>query len=289
MEQFIRELQDIICREVDAVNKVTYQEDPWERAEGGGGITRIYSRGFLLEKGGVNISSVHGELSEAMAQTIKVAPGCFAACGLSLVFHPHSPRVPTVHMNIRYFEMASGEAWYGGGIDLTPYLPLVKDFAFFHRQIKHHCEKIIPGSYHDFKLKCDEYFTLSHRREMRGIGGVFFDYLKEDLSQKEALVKSLGEGFLAAYMPIAKKRFTEPFSTEERQFMLLRRGRYVEFNLLYDRGTLFGLKTGGRPESILMSLPATVSFPYNWQPQYDFEKEMLEYYQPRDWVGEADE
>ena len=285
MEIFIQELQESICRGINKINRRPYHEDTWDRADGGWGKTRIYSDGFLLEKGGVNVSSVHGEMPEEMSKIMKVPSSLFAACGLSLVLHPYSPRIPTIHMNIRYFEMKTGESWYGGGIDLTPYVPLEEDFIYFHRQIKQCCEEIIPNSYQNFKQECDHYFTLKHRQEMRGIGGVFFDYLKSDLPQKEALVKSLGKGFLEAYMPITRKRLTEPFSQEEQQFQHIRRGRYVEFNLIYDRGTLFGLKTGGRVESILMSLPTTAAFPYNWQPKYGFEKKMLEYYQPRDWVG----
>ena len=311
MEAFIQGLQENICRALDKVGRTSYLEDTWERPGGGGGRTRVYTDGLFLEKGGVNISSVYGELTKDLAQAMHLAPGPFAACGLSLVLHPYSPRIPTVHANIRYFELASKEpspqrlprgvveassgsggepsapkeSWYGGGLDLTPYVPLVDDFIHFHQQLKTCCEAAIPGSYPGFKAGCDDYFTVGHRQEMRGIGGVFFDYLKDDLDEKEALVTSLGEGFAEAYLPIVTKRMGEPFTQEEKRFQLMRRGRYVEFNLLYDRGTLFGLKSGGRIESILMSLPPTVAFPYNWKPQHDFEKEMLQYYQPRDWVG----
>lgn len=283
-ETFIFLLQDQICQAIDKINKNAYVEDIWNRKEGGGGRTRIYTDGLFLEKGGVNVSSIHGELKKKIAADIGIPSGLFAACGLSLVLHPYSPRIPTVHFNIRYFELAGGEAWFGGGIDLTPFVPLTNDFIYFHQQVKKCCEKIIPGSYARFKPLCDDYFTIVHRGEMRGIGGVFFDYLKEKLNEKEKLVKSLGSGFEKIYLPIVKKRLTDPFTQEEKKFQLMRRGRYVEFNLIYDRGTLFGLKTGGRIESILMSLPSTLEFPYNWQAEHSFEKEMLNYFQPRHWV-----
>ena len=284
LESYIYSLQNQICQAIDKINKESYIEDLWNRKEGGGGITRIYTQGLFLEKGGVNVSSIHGELGKEISKKIGIKAGNFSACGLSLVLHPYSPRIPTVHFNIRYFEQAQGDAWYGGGIDLTPFVPLTDDFFHFHRQVRACCERSIPGSYNQFKPLCDNYFTLPHRGEMRGIGGVFFDYLKDNLDEKENLVKSLGDGFEKIYLPIVKKRLTENFTQEEKKFQLLRRGRYVEFNLIYDRGTLFGFKTGGRIESILMSLPPTLEFPYNWQPKHPFEKEMLSYFKPRDWV-----
>ena len=285
MEAYINELQDRICAGLESVESgATFQEDIWKRPEGGGGRTRIIQNGNVFEKGGVNISSVYGKMPESIASHMKTEPMNFAACGLSLVIHPNSPKVPTIHMNVRYFEMENGQFWFGGGIDLTPYFPYEKDFTHFHSVMKQACNQVIPGSYEAYKKQCDDYFYIKHRNEMRGIGGIFFDYHKNNFNTHFALVKSVGDSFLESYLPIVKTRFEEAYSEDDKQFQLVRRGRYVEFNLIYDRGTLFGLKTNGRVESILMSLPKNVQFLYDWTPKEGSEHEkMLAYFQPKEW------
>lgn len=286
MEKYIEALQESICRRLEEEDTVKFREDRWIREEGGGGKSRIIQNGKVFEKGGVNISSVHGKMPETVAAVMQTEPGPFAACGISLVIHPLSPRVPTVHMNLRYFETVGGNAWFGGGIDLTPYFPCPEDFRHFHLTLKKACDAVDDSYYSRFKQECDEYFTLKHRREMRGIGGIFFDYLKNDAPHYFRLVKSVGDAFLPSYLPIVRRRKTEPYNEQDKLFQLIRRGRYVEFNLIYDRGTLFGLKTGGRVESILMSLPPEVRFLYDWQPEAGSpQAEMTGYYQPHDWIG----
>ncbi len=285
-EYFINELQNKVCTELERCDIVKFREDVWQRQGGGGGKSRIIQNGKVFEKGGVNVSSVYGILPVAAAEHLNVKKGNFAACGISIVIHPVSPKVPTIHMNLRYFEMDNGKCWFGGGIDLTPYFPITEDFIYFHSVMKESCESIIPGSYKNFKKLCDEYFTVKHRNEMRGIGGIFFDYLDGKNDEYFSLIKSVGNSFLKAYVPIVVKRKDEKFSSEDKQYQLYRRGRYVEFNLIYDRGTLFGLKTGGRVESILMSLPPVVNFPYDFRvkkgtPYYKMQK----YYQPVNWIN----
>lgn len=286
MESAIKDLQLKICEGLESVDTVKFISDKWKREGGGGGITNVIQDGSVFEKGGVNISSVHGVMPKEMAERLNTHEQQFAACGLSLVIHPFSPRLPTTHMNIRYFEMEDGNHWYGGGIDLTPYYPYVEDFKHFHQTLKNACDSIDHELYAYYKVECDTYFTIKHRNEMRGIGGVFFDYLKDDSDKNFQLVQAIGEAFLPSYLPIIQKRKMETFSDEDKQFQLIRRGRYVEFNLIYDRGTLFGLKTNGRIESILMSLPKEVNFIYNWEPEVGSKHaEMLGYYQPCDWVN----
>ncbi len=285
MEKYIAGLQDIICSNLESLDKIKFVEDNWTHKEGGGGITRIIQNGKVFEKGGVNISSVSGLLQEEIAAKLKVQKMNFGACGISVVIHPFSPKIPTIHMNVRYFEMENGKSWFGGGIDLTPYYPYPDDFRFFHSVMKDACDKIFPGYYKEFKKECDEYFTIKHRNEMRGIGGIFFDYKDGSETKYFSLVKSIGNSFLQAYLPLIKRRKSEKFTEEDKLFQLIRRGRYAEFNLIYDRGTLFGLKTGGRIESILMSLPPKVKFIYNYiaspgTPQ----SEMMKLYQPQNWI-----
>lgn len=284
-ENYISRLQNIICKSLEEADGKFFSSDKWERKEGGGGITRIIQNGKLFEKGAVNISSVYGLLPEEAAAPLKVKPQNFAACGLSLIIHPYSPEIPTVHMNIRYIELSEGRSWFGGGTDLTPYFPNTEDFKYFHNVLKEACNSVIPGSYKDFKRQCDEYFTLKHRNEMRGIGGVFFDYLNGEDEKNLSLIKSLGDSFLKSYLPVVEKRRNKQFTEDDKKFQLVRRGRYVEFNLLYDRGTLFGLRTGGRIESILASLPPEVNFIYNFKPQPGSpHEEMTGYYQPKEWA-----
>jgi len=285
MDGFIRTLQDSICTALEAEDPERFREDQWQRPEGGGGRSRVLAGGATIEKGGVNVSRIHGELSEELAKQLQTERMPFAVCGLSLVIHPRSPRVPTTHMNVRYFETASGRSWFGGGIDLTPYYPHLEDFRKFHQALKDACEGAVPGSYAGYKTWCDEYFTIRHRQEMRGIGGIFFDHLEGGDAAHFALTKAVGEAFVPAYLPLVQARQDEPFTDADRQFQLVRRGRYVEFNLIYDRGTLFGLKSNGRVESIFMSLPPVVHYPYDWHPEPGSpHADMMPYYQPQAWV-----
>lgn len=284
MENFILGLQTKICIELEKIDSKKFIDDKWSRDEGGGGITKVISNGTIFEKGGCNFSSVYGILPESIAMQAETDQGEFGVCGLSIIIHPYSPKIPTIHMNIRYFEMENGKSWFGGGIDLTPYFPYQEDFKYFHEIMKKACNNVIDGSYIKFKKYCDEYFTVKHRNEMRGIGGIFFDYLPgNDIHLK--LVKSVGNSFLQVFLPIVDKRKNEPFSDLDKEFQLIRRGRYVEFNLIYDRGTLFGLKTGGRIESILISMPPQVKFLYDYKPPRNSPQEkMMKYYQPIEWI-----
>lgn len=283
--QYIQQLQDTITSKLEEVDgKARFQEDLWERAEGGGGRTRVIENGNIFEKGGVNISAVHGSLPPAMQAYFKVEDCDFFACGLSLVLHPKNPMVPTVHANWRYFEMYNkqGEivdSWFGGGQDLTPYYLFEEDAKHFHQICKTACDKHDSNFYLDFKKKCDEYFWNAHRNEARGIGGLFFDYCKasEGKSMEDwyNFVIEVGNSFLEAYVPIVEKRKDLSYSEANRNWQEIRRGRYVEFNLVHDKGTLFGLKTNGRIESILMSLPPNVQWVYNHHPQKGSEEEKL--------------
>lgn len=286
MNKFILSLQNKICSELEKQCTEKFREDKWERNEGGGGITRVIENGKTFEKGGVNTSLIYGEMSEIVAKQLNIKPEHFSVCGLSLVIHPYSPKVPTIHMNVRYFETVSGISWFGGGIDLTPYFPIKEDFIHFHKIMFNAVESVQKGNYIKYKKECDEYFYIKHRNEMRGIGGIFFDYLDGNEESNFLLVKSVGEKFLDSYIPIVEKRKNETFSEEDKKFQLYRRGRYVEFNLIYDRGTIFGLKTNGRIESILMSLPPVVNYAYNWEPEPNSPyEEMNKYYQPFDWIN----
>lgn len=283
--QYIQELQDSITAGLEAVDgKAKFQEDLWKRPEGGGGRTRVIENGNVFEKGGVNISAVHGELPESLQQYFGVSDANFFACGLSLVIHPKSPMVPTVHANWRYFEMYDKEGnivdqWFGGGQDLTPYYLYEKDAAHFHTVCKTACDKHNPEFYPKYKARCDEYFYNSHRNEGRGIGGLFFDYCKktDDMTMENwyDFVTEVGNSFLDAYLPIVEKRKDLSYTKEQRDWQEIRRGRYVEFNLVHDKGTLFGLKTNGRIESILMSLPPHVQWHYDYHPKTGSEEEKL--------------
>jgi len=295
--QYIRDLQDRICKALEEVDgKAKFEEDNWTRPGGGGGQSRVISEGKVFEKGGVNISEVHGELPPEMRKRLGVEQADFFACGLSLVLHPHSPLVPTVHANFRYFEMYNGEGervdcWFGGGADLTPYYLWPEDAAHFHKTLKASADRFHPDFYPRFKSACDEYFHNAHRDEARGVGGVFYDYLrpgKDDMAEADWLTfnMAMGDSFLPAYLPIAERRKNLAFTPAQKEWQEIRRGRYVEFNLIHDRGTLFGLRTNGRTESILMSLPPTVRWAYNHQPEAGTpEAELLEWLKPRDWVN----
>ena len=282
---YIEGLQDQITSSLEAIDGlVKFEEDLWVRKEGGGGRTRIIQNGAVFEKGGVNISKVHGPLPPAMQTYFNVGDVDFFACGLSLVIHPKSPMVPTVHANWRYFEMYDKEGaivdqWFGGGQDLTPYYLFEEDAKHFHSVCKSACDKHGKNFYEDYKKRCDEYFYNSHRNEGRGIGGLFFDYCKAndtmDMQQWYAFVTEVGDSFLEAYTPIVEKRKNLTYTEAQRDWQEIRRGRYVEFNLVHDKGTLFGLKTNGRIESILMSLPAHVQWVYDHHPKKGSEEEKL--------------
>ncbi len=293
---YIQNLQDTITSKLEEVDgKARFKEDVWKRPEGGGGRTRVIENGNVFEKGGVNISGVHGELPKSMQTYFDVADADFFACGLSLVLHPKNPMVPTVHANWRYFEIYNKQGelvdqWFGGGQDLTPYYLFEEDAVHFHSICKKACDKHNPEFYSKYKKRCDDYFWNTHRNEARGIGGLFFDYCKASEKMKMNdwynFVSEVGDNFLSSYIPIVTKRKDAEFTKLQREWQEIRRGRYVEFNLVHDKGTLFGLKTNGRIESILMSLPPHVQWRYDHQPSSGSEEakllEVLKH--PKEWV-----
>jgi coproporphyrinogen III oxidase len=286
---YFRDLQDRICVALtDLDGRGSFREDAWQREGGGGGRTRVLAEGGVFEKAGVNFSEVFGQMSEEFAAQVPGAGRDFTAAGVSLVLHPRSPLVPTVHANFRFLTKGDRQ-WFGGGADLTPYYPYRDDVIHFHRVWKQVCDRHAPLiEYRRLKQWCDDYFFLAHRGEPRGVGGIFFDYLEGDWPSLFAFVRDAGDAFLDAYLPVARRRQDEPYTEAQRAFQEFRRGRYVEFNLLYDRGTLFGLKTGGRVESILMSLPPRVRWHYDFRPEPGSrEAELYEYLKPRDWAEES--
>jgi coproporphyrinogen III oxidase len=284
---YLRELQDSICTALaKADGKASFREDTWERPGGGGGRTRVIGDGAGFEKGGVNFSEVFGEFTPEFAKQIPGDGTKFTAVGVSLVIHPHSPLVPTVHANFRYLTHGS-KAWFGGGADLTPYYPFKEDVIHFHKTWKSVCDAhAAVASYATMKKECDEYFFLKHRQEARGVGGIFFDYADATEAMFD-FVRDAGNAFVGAYVPIVERRKSLTYSSEQRFFQEVRRGRYVEFNLVYDRGTVFGLKTDGRTESILMSLPPVVRYLYDYRPAPGTpEAELTEYWlKPKDWAA----
>lgn len=294
VKQYLMSLQDSICAQLEAEDgQGSFQQDSWDRAEGGGGRSRVMVNGAVIEKGGVNFSHVFGTQmpASATAHRPELAGRSFEAMGVSLVIHPHNPFVPTSHANVRFFiAEKEGEEpvwWFGGGYDLTPYYGNEDDCRHWHQTAKKACDPFGMDIYPRFKKWCDEYFYLKHRNEPRGVGGLFFDDLNElGFEQSFAFTRAVGDSYVSAYRPIMAQRKQQPYSEEQRQFQLYRRGRYVEFNLVLDRGTLFGLQTGGRTESILMSLPPLVRWEYDWQPQPgSAEAELTEVFlQPREWV-----
>ena len=315
VKQFLQQLQDQICERLQQLDGGQFHEDAWERPEGGGGRSRVLQNGAIFEQGGVNFSEVWGDHlpTSILAQRPEAAGHDFFATGTSLVLHPRNPYIPTVHLNYRYFE-AGPVWWFGGGIDLTPYYPFIEDVIHFHTTLKQSCDAHHPEYYSVFKPWCDEYFYLKHRDETRGVGGVFFDYqdgqgglyrgpqadgVAAQQSQQigalpvrrwEALfafVEDCGHAFLPAYMPIVERRQATEYGDPQRNFQLYRRGRYVEFNLVYDRGTIFGLQTKGRTESILMSLPPLVRWEYDYKPAPNTPEAELygTFLKPQDWVG----
>ena len=283
---YFKSLQDRICASIaEADGKSTFHEDAWEHHAGGGGRTRLIQEGGIIEKGGVNFSAVEGTLHPRLRQQLQLPEDqelTFFATGVSIVMHPRSPRVPIIHMNVRYFELENGTCWFGGGIDLTPHYVVASDAIFFHSVLKDVCDQTHPAFYDRFKHWADDYFYLLHRNETRGIGGIFFDYLKPDLPitlekgtaqlSKEVLfafVQRVGEAFAPIYTRLMKAHAQESYTEAEKKWQMLRRGRYVEFNLVWDRGTKFGLETNGRTESILMSLPPVAHWAYDYTPEAD--------------------
>ena len=295
---YIHDLQNRICVALEKTDgKARFMEDAWERPEGGGGKTRVIANGNVFEKGGVNTSVVFGDVTDAMRTQLKINGAKWFACGLSLVIHPLNPFVPTVHCNYRMFELYNEnneviDRWFGGGTDLTPYYLFEEDARHFHQTYKDVCDKFDPSFYIKFKATCDNYFVNFHRNnERRGIGGIFYDYQRADENKDVdfwmKFGKACGNAFIEAYVPIVEQRKDMPYTPENKHWQEIRRGRYVEFNLVHDRGTLFGLKTNGRIESILMSLPPTVRFEYNYQPQPGSEEDKLlqACLHPRDWLA----
>jgi coproporphyrinogen III oxidase len=286
MEVMVRALQERITAELEAIDgSARFLRDAWERPGGGGGITRVLADGALLEKAGVNVSRVHGKVPPRMAARLPGDGDEFAAVGISIVLHPRNPWVPTTHANVRLLARGS-KAWFGGGADLTPYYLFDEDAAHFHRTWKAACDRQDPAWYPRFKAACDAYFHLRHRGEARGVGGIFFEDLGGDPARELAFAGEVVRAFLPAWLPVAERRRDLPWGDRERTWQEIRRGRYVEFNLVYDRGTVFGLETGGRTESILMSLPPRVRWVYDHHPAPGTEEarllEVLRH--PRDWA-----
>lgn len=282
----VHSLQNDICEALEKCDgKAKFAEDAWERLEGGGGKTRVIANGNVIEKGGVNTSVVYGDVTEAMRNQLKIDGAGWFACGLSLVIHPENPFVPTIHANYRMFELYNEkqevvDRWFGGGTDLSPYYLFEEDAKHFHQTYKNTCDDFDKSFYKQFKEECDNYFVNWHRnKERRGIGGIFYDYKRPDEEQNVNFwmnfAKSCGYSFIDSYIPIIEKRKKTPFNVNHKHWQEIRRGRYVEFNLVHDRGTIFGLKTNGRTESILMSLPPTVRFDYNYQPEPGSEEDKL--------------
>lgn len=296
VKQYLLSLQADICTQLAQTDgRADFIKDIWDKSDGNGnGITRILTDGAVFEQAGVNFSIVYGDNMPKSATQLRpeLAGRNFSALGVSLVIHPHNPYVPTSHMNVRFFiAEKNGEEpiwWFGGGFDLTPYYGFDEDCVFWHQNAKNACNSFGEAVYPKYKKWCDEYFYIPHRDEQRGIGGVFFDDLNDDGFDKcFALMQSIGNNFTTAYLPIVSRRKDTPFGERERQFQLYRRGRYVEFNLVYDRGTLFGLQSFGRTESILMSMPPLVRWQYQFTPQANSEEQKLTDYflKPRDWLN----
>ncbi len=298
VEQFLRGLQQDICTALeDADGEGRFERDAWRRPGGGGGESRVLTAGRVFEQAGVGFSHVFGDAMPPSATKTRpeLAGRAFTAMGVSLVLHPRNPYVPTTHANFRFFTTVGDEQapawWFGGGFDLTPYYPFHEDVLHWHRTARDACEPFGEDYYPRYKAWCDQYFFLKHREETRGVGGLFYDDLNEPgFEDSFAFTRSVAGAFLPAYLPIVARRKETDYGEREREFQLYRRGRYVEFNLIYDRGTLFGLQSGGRTESILMSLPPRVRWEYNWSPPPGSPEAALysEYLRPRDWLGEAD-
>ena len=295
LAQDFRDLQDRIVRGIEAVEAehagLTFVDDNWDRPGGGGGRTRVLTGGQVWERGGVNFSQVEGDASPALKAQMQTNADRFWAAGVSLVLHPNNPHVPIVHMNVRHFALSDGTSWFGGGIDMTPHYVNPMEATQFHRVLKEACNAHRCADYHQFKLEADDYFFVPHRQETRGVGGIFFDHLgREGMSQTEwqankDFVFAVGDAFLPAYLPLVHANVKRPFSSQEREWQLHRRGRYVEFNLVWDRGTRFGLVSNGRTESILMSLPPQVKWTYDLEAGPE-EQDTLDWLKKGiDWAG----
>ena len=293
VKEYLIGLQENIVKGLEEVDGNPFRKDQWDRPEGGGGMSRVIEEGNVFERGGVNFSHVHGDglPASATAARPELAGRSFEAMGVSLVLHPRNPYAPTVHMNVRFFEAIKPGAdsvwWFGGGMDLTPYYGYTEDAIHFHQTCKDALQPYGDNFYPDFKQWCDKYFYLKHRQEPRGIGGIFFDDLNQpDFDTCFNLTKSVGDSFLTAYRPIVECRIDTPYTENERDFQAYRRGRYVEFNLVWDRGTLFGLQSGGRTESILMSLPPIVKWRYDWKPETGSAEDKLytDFLIGKDWI-----
>ena len=294
VKEYLLKLQDTICDALSEEDgKEKFVEDAWDREQGGGGRTRVLTNGAVFEQAGVNFSHVYGNQlpKSATAARPELEGRDFQAVGVSLVIHPHNPNIPTSHANVRFFiaEKENEEPvwWFGGGFDLTPYYPVKEDVVHWHKTAKAACDPFGDGVYGKYKKWCDEYFYLKHRDETRGVGGLFFDDLNEwGFDKSFDFMKSVGNSYIPAYRPIVTKRKNDEYGEQERDFQLYRRGRYVEYNLVYDRGTLFGLQTGGRTESILMSLPPLVKWKYNWSPEPGSKEADLydNYLKPQEWL-----
>jgi coproporphyrinogen III oxidase len=295
VKEYLQGLQRHLCAELEQLDGgATFARDPWQRPAGGGGESRVLSGGKIFEQAGVGFSHVFGDEMppSATKNRPELAGKRFQAVGVSLVLHPQNPYVPTTHANFRFFSAGEDNPvwWFGGGFDLTPYYPFREDVVQWHRTAKAACDPFGKDLYPRYKDWCDKYFYLKHRDEARGVGGLFFDDVNEaGFENSFAFVQSISDCFLNAYIPIVKRRADHPFGDRQREFQLYRRGRYVEFNLIYDRGTLFGLQSGGRTESILMSLPPQVRWQYNWQPEPGSPEEELyrDYLKPNDWLSES--
>jgi coproporphyrinogen III oxidase len=297
VEHYLLDLQDRICAALEAEDGgARFREDSWGRPDGGGGRSRVLQQGKCFEQGGINFSNVFGDKlpPSATACRPELTGRSFQAMGVSLVIHPWNPYVPTSHANVRFFiaqkEWAEPVWWFGGGFDLTPYYGFDEDAVHWHRSARDACAPFGPDIYPRYKRWCDEYFYIRHRMEPRGVGGLFFDDLNEwGFERSFAFQRSVGDHYLPAYLPIVQRRWAMPYGERERRFQKYRRGRYVEFNLVYDRGTLFGLQSGGRTESILMSLPPEVSWRYEWHPEPGSPEERLyqHFLQPRDWLSQG--
>ncbi|GLP97703.1 oxygen-dependent coproporphyrinogen oxidase [Paraferrimonas sedimenticola] len=295
VKAFLLDLQDRICQSLEGFERETrFVEDAWEREQGGGGRTRVLRHGEVFEQAGVNFSHVFGDKmpGSATAHRPELAGRSFEAMGVSLVIHPNNPHIPTSHANVRFFiAHKDGEDpvwWFGGGFDLTPYYPVEEDVVGWHQVCYDLCAPFGEDVYPKYKKWCDEYFYLKHRQETRGVGGLFFDDLNRGgFEQSFAFMQAVGNGYMDAYLPIVERRKATEYDETQRQFQLYRRGRYVEFNLVFDRGTLFGLQSGGRTESILMSLPPLVRWEYDYQPEPNSAEALLyqRYLKPQDWLG----
>nr|WP_287837068.1 oxygen-dependent coproporphyrinogen oxidase [Halomonas sp.] len=296
VKAYLLDLQERLCEGLAAADgRAAFKEDSWQREEGGGGRSRVMESGAIFEKGGVNFSHVHGAQlpPSATAARPELAGRSFHAVGVSWVMHPENPNVPTSHGNVRFFIAAKeGEPpvwWFGGGFDLTPYYPVFEDVVHWHQVTREACAPFGEGVYERYKAWCDDYFYLKHREETRGVGGLFFDDLNEgSFEECFAFQRAVGDSFLDAYLPIVERRKQDAWGERERDFQLYRRGRYVEFNLVWDRGTLFGLQSGGRTESILMSMPPLARWEYAFTPEPGSrEAQLHDYLVPRDWLAEA--